>query len=102
MKALTQILAEFFGKFGRPRGNQIDVLTHARLVYISVDGLCSEDNGIVTSAQELQHGVMNRRQRQWFAHGKLLEGKSTRVEHGMNHTLLLSRFQDSWISTRLI
>src|SRR5438477_11306308 len=80
--------ARGFSEFGRARGNQIDILTHARLVYISVDGLCSEDDGIVTSAQEFEHGIMNRRQRQWFVHGKLLEGKSTRIEHGLNHALL--------------
>src|SRR5438105_14880054 len=90
--------ARGFSEFGRARGNQIDVLTHARLVYISVDRLSSEDDGIVTSAQEFEHCVMDRRQRQWFAHGKLLEGKSTPIEHGLDHPLRQNLFPDSTTS----
>src|SRR5258707_11434283 len=81
MKALPEIFAQLFGEFGRVVGNEINVLAHARLADIGVDRPRAEHNGIVAPAQKLEHGVVDCRQWQLFAHGKLLEGKSSGVEH---------------------
>src|SRR5882672_1246912 len=88
VKAFTQMFAQLFGKFDCACGNQIDVLAHARLADISVNSLCTEYNCIIAPAQKLEHSVMNRRQRQLFAHGKLLECKGSGVEHRLKYTLL--------------
>src|SRR6267143_4274857 len=96
VKMLAQIFAQLFSEFGRARGNQVNVLAHARLTHIGVNSLGSEHNGIVAAAQELEHRVVDCRQRQLFAHGKLLEGKSSGVEHESNNTPLFSVIQDSY------
>src|SRR5258708_29257348 len=75
------MLAQLFGEFDRAGGNKIDVLAHARFTHICVDSLCAEYNRIVAPAQKFQYGVVNRREGQLFAHGKLLEGKASSVEH---------------------
>src|SRR5260370_26990237 len=75
MKALPAIFAQLFSEFGRVRGNEINVLAHARLTHIGVNRLGAEHNRIVAPAQKLEHGVVDCRQWQLFAHGKLLEGK---------------------------
>src|SRR5260370_36313126 len=95
MKMLAQMFAQLFSKFERARGNQIDVLTHARLADIGINSLCTKHNCIIAPAQKLEHSVMNRRQRQWFAHGKLLECKGSGVEHRLKYTLLAPLLQDS-------
>src|SRR6266852_2344307 len=96
VKALAQMFAQLFSEFGRARGNEINVLAHPRLTYISVNILRSEHNGIVAPAQKLEHRVVDCRQRQLFAHGKLREGKSSGVEHGSNNTPLSRLIQDSY------
>src|SRR2546423_9035717 len=80
VKALTQMFSQLFSELDCPRGNQIDVLAHARLINISVDGLRAKNNCIVATAQEFEHGIVNSSQRQPFAHGKLLEDQNSRVE----------------------
>ena len=52
-----------------------DVLAHARLGNVSINGLRSEYDSIIAPAQEFEHGVVNRCEGQLFAHGKLLECK---------------------------
>src|SRR5258707_6288487 len=81
VKAFAEIFAQLFSEFGGARGNQIDVLAHARLADVRVNRLGAEHNRIVAPAQRLEHGVVDCRQRQLFAHGKLLESKSSGVEH---------------------
>src|SRR6266404_817661 len=81
MKTFAQMFAQLFGEFDRARGNKVDVLAHSRFTDVCINGLGAEHNGIIAPAQKLEHRVMDCRQGQLFAHGKLLEGKASSVEH---------------------
>ena len=73
MKTIRQILSQLFRQFVSARGQQVDVLAHARLADVGVHSLGAEDNNVVAAAQKFKDGVMNRRQRKPFAHCKLLK-----------------------------
>src|SRR2546425_8179628 len=73
VKAFAEIFAQLFRQFVGARRHQINVLSHTRLSHVRIDSGGAEHNYVVTSAQEIEHSFMNRRQRQRFAHGKLLE-----------------------------
>src|SRR5258708_7471309 len=81
VKTLAQMFSQFLSEFDHASGDEIDGLAHARFTHIGINGLCAEYHCIVASAQELEHGLMDRRQEQLFAHGKLLECQGSGVEH---------------------
>src|ERR1700732_765500 len=89
------MFAQLFGEFDCTGGNKIDVLAHACFAHVSINSLSAEHNSVIAPAQEIEHGVMDCRQRQRLAHGKFLECKRSGVEHRSNNTLLSCLFQDS-------
>jgi hypothetical protein len=56
VELLTQVIAQFLGKFCGARRNQIYGLRHARLRHRGIDRLCAKYRRIVPPAQKFEHG----------------------------------------------
>src|SRR5260370_4224295 len=81
VKPVAEVYAYLFRKLSGARRHQIDVLSHTRLRDVRIHRGGPEHNDIVAPAQEIEHCFVYRRQRQRFAHGKLLKCKRSGVQH---------------------
>ncbi len=81
MKPLTQVLAQFVNELRGARRKQIYILCHARLRDVGIDRLSAKHDDIITVAQKFKNHLMDRDQRQWLIHHKLLKGQNVRFKH---------------------
>ena len=63
MKSLVEIATNLLGQLACPRGLQIDILRQSRLRDVRIDCLRPEYDCVIASLQELQHGIVHRRER---------------------------------------
>jgi hypothetical protein len=68
-------------KLVRARRQNINIVRHARVVDVGVDRLRTAEHGIIPATEELQHSVVDCRQRQHFARGKLAKRQAAVAEH---------------------
>ena len=65
------MVANLLGESRGARGQELDVFGHARLVDVGVDGLGAEQHGVVAPTEEIQDGILDRREGERLARHEL-------------------------------
>src|SRR5271165_1387083 len=81
LKALREVRSQLLGQLRRPGREDVDILGHPRFINVRVHRVCAKEHGVGPPAQELQHGVVDRRQRQGFTHDELSKCQRAVPEH---------------------
>ena len=81
LKFLRQVHSQLLGELRGPGREDVDVLGHPRFIDVRVHRVGTEEHGVGPPAEELQHGVVDRRQRQGLAHEELSKCQRAVPEH---------------------
>src|SRR6266550_2816558 len=73
--------AKLLGQRSSARGEDIHILSHARLIDVSIDRLRPEQNRVCTMTQKFQHRIVNLRQRQRLFHREFPKRERAVTKH---------------------
>src|SRR5436305_1646646 len=85
VESRAQMRAKCFGEISRAKGKDVDVLCHAGLINVSIDGLSAKKHHVRHAAQVFKDRLLDRGQWQRFAHQKFLKCQRTITEHSTQY-----------------